>query len=143
MKTKKAIPDRVTEFGFVGNPGCVRFPPGIRKASGIKRGDLLSVTVQGSRSVILEKLDAPRGIPSDAVVGGCTCAQAPQGCGGGVPDVVSVGWSYVKLGEVLADELGFQPDSPIKLVGEKSRITVSLHHNLHDLEGVVRLPCPP
>jgi hypothetical protein len=143
MKTKTAVPDRAVEYGFVGNVGCIRFPPGIRKASGIKRGDHLSVSVQGSRTVVLDKFDFPRGVPSDAVVGGCTCTQVPQGCGGGIPDVVSVGWSYVKLGDTLANELGFLPDSPIKLVGEKSRITVSLHQNLRDLEGVVKLPCPP
>jgi hypothetical protein len=143
-RNTKRFPQSAVEYGYVGNVGCIRFPQLVRKASGIKRGDRLSVKLLGSRSVVLERLDLPPGAPAEAVsVDGCTCAQAPLGCGGGVPSVVSVGWSYVKLGDDLANEMGFLPDTAIKLVGEPSRITVTLHSNSKDLAGVVRLPCPP
>jgi hypothetical protein len=133
-----------TAYTFVGNIGCVRFPPEIRKASGIKRGDRLSVRVQGGHRIVLDKLNVPNWVPAETLpVDGCTCQQAPQGCSGGKPDVVTVGWSYVKLREEIANELGFLPDAPLKLIGEPSRISVSLHGNMQDMKGLARLPCPP
>lgn len=137
-------PKPVTVFSFVGNLGCVRFPPAIRKASGIKRGDRLAVGVGDAGSVVLEKLEIPSWVPTEQIrVDECACAKAPEGCRQGQPEIVSVGWSYVKLSEELAVSLGFLPESPLKLVGEASRITVSLHHDRRDLEGVAKVVCPP
>jgi hypothetical protein len=142
---KAATPHKeVTVYSFVGNLGCIRFPPPIRKVSGIKRGDRLAVALQGSHGIVLEKLEIPDWVPTDAIqVDGCSCATAPEGCSQGRPDIVSVGWSYVKLREELAVRLGFLPDSPLKLIGEASRITVSLHTDLRDLKGVAKVVCPP
>jgi bifunctional DNA-binding transcriptional regulator/antitoxin component of YhaV-PrlF toxin-antitoxin module len=143
MKVRKET-GSATTYSMVGNIGCIRFPPEIRKSSGIKRGDRLSVEVSGGHRIILQKLGFADWVGSAALsVDGCTCQQAPQGCAGGKPHVVTVGWSYVKLGEELAQELGFLPDAPLKLVGEPSRITVSVHNDVHDLVGIKRLPCPP
>jgi hypothetical protein len=143
MKTSKSAEPAVT-YAFVGNLGCIRFPPEIRKASGIKRGDRLSVGIKGSRGIILDKFDVPAGVATKSLsVSGCSCQQAPEGCSRGAQDVVTVGWSYVKLDPSLANELGFVPDAPVKLVGERSRITVSLHRRMQDLDGIAKLPCPP
>ncbi len=57
--------------------------------------------------------------------------------------MTTVGWSYVQLGEALAFDLGFLPDSPIKIVAETAQITIALHHQLKDLEGVLHPVCPP
>jgi len=143
MKARKSPKTAVT-YAFVGNLGCIRFPPEIRKASGIKRGDRLSVGIKGSHGVVLDKFDVPAGVPILSLsVSNCSCQQAPEGCSRGAQDVVTVGWSYVKLNSSLADELGFLPEVPVKLVGEPSRITVSLHRRIGDLEGIAKLPCPP
>lgn len=137
-------PKPVTAYAFVGNLGCIRFPQPIRKASGIKRGDRLAVQVQDAQSIVLERVDIPDWIPADAIeVAGCACSQAPEGCRKGRPEFVTVGWSYIKLEDETAKRLGFLPESPVKLVGETSRITVSLHQNLRDLRGVAKVACPP
>src|SRR5258708_1411249 len=142
MKRQSSEP--VTVYSFVGSLGCIRFPVPIRKASGIKRGDRLAVGIRGTNTIILEKLDIPNSIPTEAIqVDGCACSQVPEGCSKGKADIVSVGWSYVKLTEALANKLQFLPDSPVKLIGEPSRITVSLHTNLRDLKGVAKVVCPP
>jgi hypothetical protein len=141
---KRKINGPATSFAFVGNLGCIRFPPEIRKASGIKRGDRLSLRVKGGHSIMLEKLNVPGFVPTEALpVDGCVCQTAPQGCSGGKADVVTVGWSYVKLNHEMANELGFVPEAPLKLVGEPSRITVHVHNDLKDLKDIARLPCPP
>jgi hypothetical protein len=143
MKAKQNTASATT-FSFVGNLGCVRFPAEIRKSSGIKRGDRLSVETRGGHGIVLRKLKVPDWVPAAVLpVDGCTCQQVPGGCSGGKPDVVTVGWSYVKLGAELAKELGFVPEAPLKLVGEPSRITVSLHNNMQDLVGIKKVPCPP
>jgi bifunctional DNA-binding transcriptional regulator/antitoxin component of YhaV-PrlF toxin-antitoxin module len=132
-----------TSYSYVGNIGCIRFPVPIRKASGIKRGDRLELEILADGSLVLEKLGPLDGLPEEAVeVEGCACQKAPAGCGGG-PEVLMVGWSYVRFNAARAAELGLLADVPIKLVGEPQKITVSLHHKLQDLEGVPRSPCPP
>lgn len=134
----------VTTFSFVGNPGCIRFPIEIRKASGIKRGDRLSVQPRGEHGILLERLDIPRWLEIELVsVDGCVCQQAPEGCSGGREAVVTVGWSYVKLSEEMTRQLGFEAGVGLKLIAEPSRIIVTLHSDERDLEGAVRLPCPP
>jgi len=131
------------DFGYVGKLGCVRFPPAIRKVSGIQRGNRLSVRVRGSHSVVLQKIEVPNWAPTNNLqVRQCSCENAPTGCSGNT-DVVTVGWSYIKLEESLATELGFFPDTPIKIVAEPSRITVSIRRNVKDLRGIARVPCPP
>ena len=142
MKSQSSEP--VTVYSFVGSLGCIRFPVPIRQASGIKRGDRLTVDIQGKTTIVLEKLDIPDSIPTEAIqVDGCTCSKVPEGCSKGKPNIVSVGWSYVKLTEALANKLKFLPDSPLRLVGEPSRITVSLHTRRRDLKGVEKVVCPP
>jgi hypothetical protein len=132
----------VTTFGYVGNVGCIRFPVEIRKTSGIKRGHRLSMAIVGAHRIVLDRMDVPNWMPTKALtVDGCTCAQAPEGCE--KADVLTVGWSYVKLKEATAQELGFLAGTPVKLVAEPSRITISVHTNREDLKGVDRLPCPP
>jgi hypothetical protein len=143
-ETEALSSEKVTIYSFVGNLGCIRFPVPIRKVSGIKRGDRLAVGIQGKNTITLEKLEIPASIPTEAIrVEPCACPKAPEGCSQGKPNIVSVGWSYVKLSESLAIKLQFLPDSPVKLVGEPSRITVSLHNNLRDLKGVAKVVCPP
>lgn len=136
-----------TAFAFVGNVGCIRFPLAIRKASGIKRGDRLAVLVEGPHAVRLEKRDLPDWLPARSPVltsvEGCSCAEVPEACELPEPDRVTVGWSYVQLEEVLARRLGFLPETPLRLVGEPDQITVSLHPEPRDLEGVARSSCPP
>jgi len=132
----------VTTFGYVGNIGCIRFPAEVRKSSGIKRGHRLSMSVVGSNRIVLQKIDVPDWVPTNTLtVDECACAQAPAGCANG--DVLTVGWSYVKLGESTARELGFLEGTPVRLVAEPSRITVSVHKKRTDLKGIERLPCPP
>ena len=143
MKTKNP-PAPATTFSFVGNVGCIRFPPPIRKASGIKRGDRLALVVEEGGALVLEKLQTSAETLRETLsVEGCACQQAPAGCAAGGPEVLTVGWSYVRLGEARATELGLLPDAPLKLVGEPDRITVSLHRDARDLEGVSRVACPP
>jgi hypothetical protein len=53
-----------------------------------------------------------------------------------------VGWSYVQLKEPLATRLGFSANAPIRLVAEKSRISIS-RHDIDDLVGIEPVRCPP
>jgi hypothetical protein len=132
----------VTMFSYVGNLGCIRFPAEIRKVAGIKRGDRLALSVAGSGSegILLEKVAAA--LPDSALeVSGCACEGAPAGCGGS--GMLTVGWSYVQLGDALATDLGFLPGRPIRILAEPARITVSPHSNRRDLTGVPRVACPP
>lgn len=141
MKAREAV-GPVTTFGYIGNIGCIRFPVEIRKTSGIKRGHRLSLRIAGAHRIILDRMDVPNWVPTKALsVDACACAQAPEGCARA--DVLTVGWSYVKLDERTAQELGFLAGTPVKLVAEPSRITISVHTNPDDLEGVDRLRCPP
>ncbi|HEU0302886.1 MAG TPA: hypothetical protein VFR37_25720 [Longimicrobium sp.] len=143
MQTRKTPPPATT-FSFVGNVGCIRFPPPIRKASGVKRNDQLALTVAEDGSLVLEKLQvSPETLREMLQVEGCACQRAPAGCAAGGPEVLTVGWSYVRLPEARAVELGLLPDAPLRLVGEPDRITVQLHQNPADLENVARLACPP
>jgi bifunctional DNA-binding transcriptional regulator/antitoxin component of YhaV-PrlF toxin-antitoxin module len=143
MRTKTP-PAPATTFSFVGNLGCIRFPPPIRKASGIKRNDQLALTVGDDGSLVLEKLQvSPETLREVLSVEGCACQRAPAGCAAGGPEVLTVGWSYVRLPEPRALELGLLPDAPLRLVGEPDRITVSLHPHPADLEDVPRVACPP
>jgi hypothetical protein len=146
MKSVKSAPRAAaaTAYSYVGNVGCIRFPVPIRKASGVKRGDRLEVEVLADGTLVFEALGALDGLPKEAVpVEGCACQNPPAGCGGGAPDVLTVGWSYVRFNAARAAELGLLADVPLKLVGEPRKITVSLHHDPQDLEGVPRSPCPP
>jgi bifunctional DNA-binding transcriptional regulator/antitoxin component of YhaV-PrlF toxin-antitoxin module len=136
----------VTTFSFVGNLGCIRFPVPIRKASGIKRGDRLTMTVEGDGVIVLERLQVSVETLRDVLsVDGCACQNPPAACGGGrgVPDVLTVGWSYVRLSDARATELGVLPEAPLRLVAEPGKITVALHPDPRDLEGVPRTACPP
>jgi bifunctional DNA-binding transcriptional regulator/antitoxin component of YhaV-PrlF toxin-antitoxin module len=136
-------PEPVTLYAFVGNIGCIRFPKPIRAASGIKRGDRLAINVLAPDTIRLEKLDQPVQADQEALVEGCACMNPPEACRQGDRDVTTVGWSYVQLSEPLAWRLGLLPNTPIKLVGEPAQITVSLHPELEDLEGVPLTICPP
>jgi bifunctional DNA-binding transcriptional regulator/antitoxin component of YhaV-PrlF toxin-antitoxin module len=132
----------VTTFAYVGNLGCIRFPPDIRKASGIKRGDRLALSVRGPGSIVLLKV--AEALP-DAIldVEGCACAKVPDGCSDGRPNVLTVGWSYVQLGATLATDLAFLPGEPLKLIGEPSQIAVTIHRSRSDFTGVPKTACPP
>ncbi len=147
-KTRKP-PAPETVFSYVGNVGCIRFPPPVRKASGIKRGDRLAMTVGEDGSIALEKLQVSVATLRESLavetlaVEGCACQNPPASCAAGGPEVLTVGWSYVRLGEARATELGFLPDAPIRMVAEPEKITVSLHRDPRDLEGVPRVACPP
>lgn len=147
MSKSDQPPTPTTMYAFVGNIGCIRFPLPVRKSSGIKRGDRLAVIVQDADTILLEKLDVPNWVPTEAIsdvsVDGCACTEPPEACSKSEAGLVKVGWSYVQLDEALAIKLGFLPDSPIKLVAEPAQITVSLHQNLHDLQDVPHLACPP
>lgn len=143
MKTSNP-PAPATTWSFVGNVGCIRFPPAIRKASGIKRNDQLALAVGGDGSLVLEKLQvSPETLREVLQVEGCACQRAPAGCAAGGPEVLTVGWSYVRLAEPRARELGLVADAPLRLVGEPGRITVSLHPHPADLRDVPRVQCPP
>ncbi len=147
VKKSSQAPASITMYSYIGNLGCIRFPQQIRKVSGIKRGDRLAVSIQATETILLVKLDVPGWIPTEAIsnvsVEDCGCAEPPEACRKSEPDLVTVGWSYVQLHEALAIKLGFLPNTPIKLVGKPSQITVSLHQNPNDLEGVQRVACPP
>ena len=143
MKTRTPPPP-ATVLSFVGNLGCVRFPPPIRKASGIKRGDQLVLTAGEDGTLVLEKLQvSPETLREVLSVEGCACQQAPAGCAAGEAEVLTVGWSYVRVRDERAVDLGLLPEAPLRLVGEPGRISVSLHVDPGDLEGVPRVACPP
>jgi antitoxin component of MazEF toxin-antitoxin module len=141
---KKAPPQPVTVVSRVGNPGCIRFPPPVRKASGIKRGDRLTLEVLGDGSVVLERVGLDAGwMPMDeARVEGCACQNPPASCGG-APGMLTVGWSYVRLDAERAEQLGLVADAPIRLVAEPEKITVALERDRRDLAELPRVPCPP
>ena len=128
-----------TSYGFVGKLGCIRFPVETRKVSGIKRGDRLAMRVLGHGKI--ELLRIANGVAT-ASVDQCACADPPPQCGAKT-GVLGVGWSYVRLGDALATELGFLPGKAIRFEAESSAIAVSLHRRRADLEGVTPLPCPP
>ena len=141
-RRQRAQPTAATAYSYVGNVGCIRFPVPIRKISGIRRGDRLEVEVRDDGALLFAKLGPLDELPTEAVeVEGCACQRPPAGCGG--PEVLTVGWSYVRFNAARAAELGLLADAPIKLVGEPQKITVSLHSDPRDLEGVPRSPCPP
>jgi hypothetical protein len=132
----------VAVFTYVGNLGCIRFPPVVRAAAGVKRGDRLAVSARGRHALLLEKL--PVGLSlAELEVAGCACQSAPEGCSHGDSHVVTVGWSYVQLDAALANHFGFLPGRPIKMVAQPSQIAVSVHRNRRDLEGVPEVACPP
>ena len=69
----------VAVFTYVGNLGCIRFPPVVRAAAGVKRGDRLAVSARGRHALLLEKL--PVGLSlAELEVAGCACQSAPEGC---------------------------------------------------------------
>jgi bifunctional DNA-binding transcriptional regulator/antitoxin component of YhaV-PrlF toxin-antitoxin module len=140
--------DSVTVFSFVGNPGCIRFPQPVRKISGIKRDDRLLMSVRPDGTVVLEKREAvtPESMRQSiltAEVRKCSCPVPPVGCAEAEPLTVSVGWSYVQVQEPLATSLGLFANAPIRLVAEKSRISISRHDRLEDLVGIEPVRCPP
>jgi bifunctional DNA-binding transcriptional regulator/antitoxin component of YhaV-PrlF toxin-antitoxin module len=127
-------------YSYIGNLGCVRFPEAIKKATGIKRGDRLAITVARPQAVILSK--ASPGDAASTSVGACSCETRPEGCGA-VDAAVTVGWSYVQFGEALARSLGFLSGEPIQLIGEWGRVTVQRHDDPRDLVGIPPVVCPP
>jgi bifunctional DNA-binding transcriptional regulator/antitoxin component of YhaV-PrlF toxin-antitoxin module len=139
----KAPDTPMTTYGFVGNLGCIRFPKPLRAAAGVKRGDRLMVMTNGGAGVVLEKVDLPGDVQTaDVRVEGCACEQPPEACGHGPRELVGVGWSYVQLNKELATEVGFLPDTPIRLVGEPGQIAVEPCDHPAGAE-VERLRCPP
>ena len=142
---RSRTPSKVTLYGFVGNLGCIRFAPQLRKASGIKRGDRLLVLDREGGGILLEKLDVPTGElrAGDIEVEGCACEQPPEACGRGPREIVGVGWSYVQLNHELASELGLVPDRPVRLVAEPGQIAVEPVDSIQDGAPAVRLACPP
>lgn len=138
-----APPGPVTERILVGNLGCIRFPPAIRKASGIKRGDRLAVRVEDARTITLAKL--PEGMDAPALaVDECTCQKKPEGCRD-ISDPLTVGWSYVQFDADRARALGLLPSRPLKLVAGDFRISVSVEPRLKAVEIAAIEParCPP
>jgi bifunctional DNA-binding transcriptional regulator/antitoxin component of YhaV-PrlF toxin-antitoxin module len=149
VKRDKASRTAVTELSRIGNLGCIRFPKDLRAAAGVKRGDRLLAQVVGPGTVRLEKIqlasgeDLPPGFAATLTVEACACESPPESCQARPHQIVTVGWSYVQLSSALATELGFLPNTPIRLAGEPSSITVSLHPNEADLEGIGPVTCPP
>ena len=139
---RSKMPTTLTMYGFVGDLGCIRFPQAVRKVAGIKRGDRLMVLSDGA-GVLLEKLDVPTDVRGgDLEVEGCACEQPPEQCGHGPRQVVGVGWSYVQLNKELAIELGFLPETPVRLIAEPMHIAVQPCAHPEDAK-VERLRCPP
>jgi len=144
----KSERDSVTVLSYVGNPGCIRFPPAVRKVSGIKRDDRLLLSVHAANTIVLEKHEAvtPESMKQSiltAQVQKCSCPEPPPGCADAEPVTVSVGWSYVQLKEPLVSRLGLSANAPIRLVAEKSRISIRRHDRLEDLVGIEPVRCPP
>jgi len=140
MKTARAS-SPVTVLSFVGDLGCIRFPPEVRSAAGVKRGDRLALSVSGPTSVVLDKLPVSLSV-SELAVQGCACENPGGGCHG-ASDVLTVGWSYVQLEHEMATALGFLPGRPLKLIANPSQITVSVQRKSRAHAGVQRLACPP
>lgn len=138
-------PPPLTVYGFVGNLGCIRFPPPVRKASGIKRGDRLMVLARDGGGMTLEKLDLPADVSAGELeVEGCACEQPPELCGRGPREIVGVGWSYVQLNRELATDLGFLPGTPVRLVAQPAQIVVEPAAHPPQAAGAVqRMACPP
>jgi bifunctional DNA-binding transcriptional regulator/antitoxin component of YhaV-PrlF toxin-antitoxin module len=136
-------PAQATERTRVGNLGCIRFPLSIRKASGIKRGDRLVAKTGKDSSVVLSKL--PAIMPEETLlVDECACQKKPEGCS--VPkSYLDVGWSYVQFDSARAEELGLVPGTPLTLVAEPFRITLSIERLLSrkQIEAISPVRCPP
>lgn len=136
-------PVQVTEHTRVGNLGCIRFPLSIRKASGIKRGDRLVARTGKDSSIVLSK------VPVDLFeavlsVDECACQKKPEGCS--TPkNYLEVGWSYVQFDSARAQDLGLTPGTPLMLVAEPSRITLSVDRSLsrRQIEAISPVRCPP
>lgn len=139
----KAPPDRVTETIRVGNLGCVRFPLSVRKASGIKRGDRLIAQIGKDGSIALTKM--PLVMPEETLlVDDCACQSRPGGCS--TPkNYLEVGWSYVQFDSARAEKLGLLPGSPLTIVAEPARITLSIDRSLtrKQVEALAPVRCPP
>jgi antitoxin component of MazEF toxin-antitoxin module len=143
-KSKPKHHAKATVLSRVGNTGCIRFPLDIRKASGIKRDDLLGVEVVSKSSLKLRKLVRDEiSAPAEhtASLKECKC-DLPELCEARMREKVTVGWSYVKLNISLAEEFGFIEDQPIELTGENGVITVRIYRE----SSARRIPlvvCPP
>lgn len=135
--------NQITVVSFVGNPGCIRFPQSVRKVSGIKRDDTLAVSVTPDGAVILDKSEPP-GLShgTKAAVSGCSCASPPGSCSAADTRDVRVGWSYVQLPIPFATSLGLVANAPIRLIAERSRITVAPYVG-EELAGMPPVRCPP
>jgi hypothetical protein len=149
MRGRRANAGPVSALGFVGNPGCIRFPVPVRSASGVKRGDRLWLQSYRRGELVLVRADhateGTRGSPSDRVldVDPCRCPAPPRACRGREPIFLAVGWSYVQLEAGLARRLGFRAGAPIRIVGEPGRIVVTLQSDARGLSPAMRLACPP
>lgn len=139
----------VTALSRIGNLGCIRFPKPLRSASGIKRGCHLVVDVVGAGTIRLEKIEVgaggalPEGLAETLAVKTCACESPSESCRDRPSPIVTVGWSYVQLDAALATELGFEPDTPIKLVAEPSAITVELYEDSDAWDEIPSVACPP
>jgi bifunctional DNA-binding transcriptional regulator/antitoxin component of YhaV-PrlF toxin-antitoxin module len=137
-----AQPAAVTELTRVGNLGCVRFPLPVRKASGIKRGDRLIPETGKDGSIVLTKM--PAVMPEETLlVDECACQNKPEGCA--PKSYLDVGWSYVQFDSARAEKLGLLPGTPLTLVAEPSRITLSVDRSLtrKQVEALEPVRCPP
>lgn len=133
----------VTERILVGNLGCIRFPPVIRQASGIKRGDRLAVSMEKAGTIVLAKL--PQGLDAEALsVDACACRNPPEGCRD-VSDPLTVGWSYVQFDSTRATSLGLLPSRPLTLIAEPYRISVVVERRMKraDRDAITPVRCPP
>jgi hypothetical protein len=138
-----AKPTTVSERILVGNLGCIRFPPAIRQASGIKRGDRLAVSLAGKKTIVLSKI--PAGMAATALsVDECACQNRPEGCSN-VAEPLTVGWSYVQFDSDRATSLGLLPSRPLTLIAEPFRISVSVERRLKtgDRDAITPVRCPP
>jgi hypothetical protein len=144
-RARGRTPSTITVYGFVGNLGCIRFAPQLRKVSGVKRGDRLLVLEREGGGIVLEKVDLPAGElrGGDVEVAPCACEQPPEACGRGPREIVGVGWSYVQLNHELATELGLLADQPVRLVAEAGQIAVEPVERIEDGAAAPRLACPP
>jgi len=136
-------PVQVTEHTRVGNLGCVRFPLSVRKASGIKRGDRLVASTSNGSSVVLSKVPADL-LDTVLSVDQCACQKKPAGCSA-PKNYLEVGWSYVQFDSARAQELGLQPGTPLVLVAEPFRITLSVDRSLsrRQIAAMPQVQCPP
>lgn len=130
-------------FSRIGNLGCIRFPPPIRKISGIKRDDRLIVQVIAKGTISVRKIgiDTPAADSSaeQLSVKKCECEVKPDGC----DELVTVGWSYIQLSEPLAKRLGFLQNRPIELTAVAEFITIRLRRDAGQMRSVEPVKCPP